>query len=792
MPAIQLPSCHKIVSALIPTLVIWLVALCTAPVATSQRPEPLTVQVEVSPHEGVLGETEFTGVITLTGSRSQCGSDIAQRPSDIIFVIDHSQSMFEPVDTDPTTTRAGMLQRATRALLGALDPEEDLVGVVEFDITSNVAHPLSGDWESVQAAVDAIEPGNGTSLAQGIIMAEREFSTERARKDASHTMILITDGGQQESGFGPTPLEAAEDARMQGVRIIVVALGTDLDQDSLRALASQPSDFYHAPEPVDLESVLLSDIPTLRQPPAATAISIEHTYDPKSVEIIPDSPHPSGVISENAITWAIAEVRDSSFTLSYRVRPLVAGSYTLDQGTVIRYRSCGADQQEVMLPPALSVEVATQSTSRTQPPSELLPSAICILSDLPIWSYCLGFMLLLFFIWWSWRLLRELRRLGHERQVDRVVIWLLVPIGLVLLSSALFSFSGDLCRMKGRVSFSRIDSGESDGWIYVADMRQSRPTRTFKVAEGQPHCIGCHSVSPDNHRLAAVANGVVGPVVVYDLRGKPLDIPDVQGSYVEWSPDGMKLAVSTDGGDIVIIDLTEKTVTKLKGASESDVAEAMPAWSADGEWIAFVRGSPSGFPWAFQEPCDIYVVSASGGIAVPLDGASGEGFNYYPAYSPDGRWLAFTRHISGTTTYAAREAEVFLVPAGGGDRIRLAANDLHDGISPEIVSNSWPAWSHTGEWLAFASNRDDEAYDVFITHVSTSGNSGPAVPLRGAANFQVFEHLPYWGELPQTDPWIDMWGVKLSLVVAPLLLLLWWWLRRRRRILKDLFEREAD
>ncbi len=154
-----------------------------------------------------------------------------------------------------------------------------------------------------------------------------------------------------------------------------------------------------------------------------------------------------------------------------------------------------------------------------------------------------------------------------------------------------------------------------------------------------------------------------------------------------------------------------------------------------------------------------------------MAGASGDGFNYYPAYSPDGQWVAFTRHETGSTTYSAPEAEIFLVPSVGGERRRLAANDGPNGEELQNVSNSWPTWSLDGAMLAFTSKRDDPRYDIFVADVDQNGNSGPARPFNGASVSGIFEHTPYWGEPPEVDPWAGVMGLWpwLLLLLLPFL-----------------------
>ena len=178
---------------------------------------------------------------------------------------------------------------------------------------------------------------------------------------------------------------------------------------------------------------------------------------------------------------------------------------------------------------------------------------------------------------------------------------------------------------------------------------------------------------------------------------------------------------------------------------------------------------------ALAVPCDIYTIPTSGGVATLLPGAGGAGFNYYPAYSPDGRWLAFTRNTTGSSTRADPQAEIYLVPAQGGQPQRLAANDLSGGQPLTGVSNSWPTWSPKGDQLAFNTKRNSGQFDIYLTTIDPHGISGPARPLVGAARLDRFEHLPQWGKPPRVNLLSRLLGLLPWLI--PLLLL---WLARHR------------
>ena len=146
-----------------------------------------------------------------------------------------------------------------------------------------------------------------------------------------------------------------------------------------------------------------------------------------------------------------------------------------------------------------------------------------------------------------------------------------------------------------------------------------------------------------------------------------------------WSPDGKTIALAdwacmlepsrepdnpsdnrlpqTCTGRLLIIDVASGERTVLTG----DLAPGRPSWSPDGLRLAFGRASADG-----SDPA-IYVIDRDGANLTRL--ADGDG----PAdWSPDGTWLEFNR-LNWDLPRGTDHAEVWVVPAGGGKALRIAA-----------------------------------------------------------------------------------------------------------------------
>jgi Tol biopolymer transport system component len=117
-----------------------------------------------------------------------------------------------------------------------------------------------------------------------------------------------------------------------------------------------------------------------------------------------------------------------------------------------------------------------------------------------------------------------------------------------------------------------------------------------------------------------------------------------------------------------------------------------PAWSPDGKRLAFASGDPGG---AHTLPrLSLYVAAASGGGVRRLAACGDCGdFDLDPlAWSPDSKWIAFSRREAG---YRPPRASLWLVPAAGGKPQRLTdcrSSSCFDGEA---------AWSPDGRLLVF-------------------------------------------------------------------------------------------
>ncbi len=137
---------------------------------------------------------------------------------DIIIALDTSLSMLAE-DVKPSR-----LEKAKLEVSGLIDRMKgDRVGLVAFAGQSFVQCPLTLDLSAAQMFLDLMDPDlipqPGTAIGDAIRTARMAFSQKEKK---FKVLILMTDG----EDHGSDPVEAAEEARKEGIIIYTIGIGS--------------------------------------------------------------------------------------------------------------------------------------------------------------------------------------------------------------------------------------------------------------------------------------------------------------------------------------------------------------------------------------------------------------------------------------------------------------------------------------------------------------------------------------------------------------------------------------
>ncbi|HEX8984909.1 MAG TPA: hypothetical protein VF767_05755, partial [Bryobacteraceae bacterium] len=232
---------------------------------------------------------------------------------------------------------------------------------------------------------------------------------------------------------------------------------------------------------------------------------------------------------------------------------------------------------------------------------------------------------------------------------------------------------------------------------FAPDMTAPRvtPFTSFQGDESQP------AFSPDGSKIAFVWGGENNEnqdIYVKDVgSGELLRITTnaAQDTSPTWSPDGKRLAwLRTSKNETAVFmtpavngvhaKLTDVFPARLDAAGIEAFVQPL-AWSPDGKALAL------GDRMALDEPFSIYLVSAKDGsrqrITLPPERSIGD---TNPAFSPDGRRIAFVRAPSSGVN------DIWVTGAHGGVPRRLTFDNR------DILRQTW---TPDGAYIVFSSNR---------------------------------------------------------------------------------------
>ena len=319
------------------------------------------------------------------------------------------------------------------------------------------------------------------------------------------------------------------------------------------------------------------------------------------------------------------------------------------------------------------------------------------------------------------------------------------------------------------------------------------------VMQNLPVCASCHLFSKDGtlismemnykddsgaHFITRVRDQIElskADFITWNDFPRPELLPSTRGLFAKMSPTGKYLvgtvheisyaALTNDFafsqlffptyGVLAWYSVDQKQFQLLSGADNYEFVQTDPSWSWDERYIVFARANTKNEYHqdianirTHIEDADIFELNqkfsiqfnlyrmpfnqGKGGTPEPLKGASHNGMsNYFPRYSPDGKWIVFTRSKTGIMLQP--DSELFIIPAAGGEPRRMRCN--------RALFNSWHSFSPNGKWMLFSSKVNTPFTEIFMTHIDENGVDSPPVCLsrfsddRYAANVPEFVNI---------------------------------------------------
>jgi eukaryotic-like serine/threonine-protein kinase len=217
-------------------------------------------------------------------------------------------------------------------------------------------------------------------------------------------------------------------------------------------------------------------------------------------------------------------------------------------------------------------------------------------------------------------------------------------------------------------------------WVADTEADSSQPVTMTNGDENTP------AVSPDGERLVFASQTADWDLVEVPLDGTPprsLLVTSRNEGSLTWSPTNPEFAFVTDRSGHPEIWLRNRdgqwerpVVTDRDFPDGPTQLLSAPAFSPDGQRVAYQRSSRSGFR--------IWISTLAGGPAVQI--SRDTSFQDAPTWSPDGAWIAYVQAVTqGVWTLV---------------RVRVGGGEAPVPVSRDIDAYAHPVWSPNGKWIA--------------------------------------------------------------------------------------------
>ncbi len=202
------------------------------------------------------------------------------------------------------------------------------------------------------------------------------------------------------------------------------------------------------------------------------------------------------------------------------------------------------------------------------------------------------------------------------------------------------------------------------------------------------------SISPDNSEIVFISGGDIWSVPSSGGTAQILVSHPATEGHPIFSPDGKKLAFTSNRSGNTDIYVLEFATNNLTRVTYSDGADNLDAWSPDGEWLYFHSNSQD-----IAGMNDIFRVRPEGGTPMPVsnDRYTNE---FFSGPSPDGSGIIFSARGNSNSQWW-RNGSSHLDES----EIWLKKGDTYTQISERGSKQQWPMWNSEGTMIYYVSDR---------------------------------------------------------------------------------------
>jgi Tol biopolymer transport system component len=284
----------------------------------------------------------------------------------------------------------------------------------------------------------------------------------------------------------------------------------------------------------------------------------------------------------------------------------------------------------------------------------------------------------------------------------------------------------------GVLAFYSERDGNPEIYVMNADGSEQRRLTFNQFEDSSP------DRSPDGRQIAFISDrddpqaGQCFPDCMYQLylinadgsgEHKFLET-EFRTLHPDWHPDGTRLSFDTESnlqGDVYVVNADGSGLQRL-------IVDGFWAdWSPDGSQIVFASRRDGNV--------EIYVADADGRNQRRL--TENRQLDYFPAWSPDGRRIAFAR---------VENKQIYVMNADGS----------HEQQLTHQLNAENPSWSPDGTRIAFQSSQDGD-FEIYTIDVDDAIQGGEGAGPTQLTDNQAGDLWPSWGPARAPEP-----GARLS------------------------------
>lgn len=363
---------------------------------------------------------------------------------------------------------------------------------------------------------------------------------------------------------------------------------------------------------------------------------------------------------------------------------------------------------------------------------------------------------------------------------DAVSMKILVRKGGQWMSYDPFEIKVSHDRIDPYISYRLIPPGYQ-GWqvmcIYQRNLETYRQSPVIENRMTGGDCVNCHTYNQRDpgtmvfHARADFGGTFVIKDDAIEKLNTKTDSTISALVYPYWHPEGRYIAFSTNAtkqsffnhgpdrievfdsaSDVVVYDVEKHSLTWSPLTKSAEMFETFPSFSPDGKWLYFcsskaVDNMPYNYDQAHYGIYRIAFNAADGSFGDSLeciyDAAAEDKSASFPRISPDGRWLAFTRHRCGNFSIWHQDADIWMIDLESGESRPAEAMN-----SDEV--DSYHDWSGDSRWMVFSSRRDDGLYTrLYISHIDENGHESKPFMLPQKNPKDYYKDLMFSYNIPE-------------------------------------------